>query len=197
MRVGRALKFIRVRKGISQSELANNIVSASFLSKLENEHSNISFDLALLLIDRLGVSISEFIELVKLLDEEHSTSSLVSIVDELNLRIKNKEDIEVIQQKLIQFDCSLSKIALNICKLTILDGKSKLLQNEIENLMFDWEYIGHVEVILINLYYSYSSEQFKKIIFDRFCHLHLSIPKTKEFFADHDQLLSIRQQMVV
>ncbi|ASZ08561.1 hypothetical protein K5E_17060 [Enterococcus thailandicus] len=196
MLVGKALKFIRTRKGISQTELANNIISSSFLSKLENEQTNVSFDLVLALIDKMGVSIEEFTELAKFLDREYTKTSLMSIVEELNLCVKNNGDIQPIQQKLLYHDCTLSRIAFSISNLISLPEKSLITQKEIESLMFEWEYIGHIEVLLISLYYPYSSELFKKNIFDRFCHLHLSTPKTKEFSKDHFTLLSVKNALL-
>lgn len=181
MLVGKALKFIRTRKGISQTELANNIISSSFLSKLENEQTNVSFDLVLALIDKMGVSIEEFTELAKFLDREYTKTSLMSIVEELNLCVKNNGDIQPIQQKLLYHDCTLSRIAFSISNLISLPEKSLITQKEIESLMFEWEYIGHIEVLLISLYYPYSSELFKKIFLIDFVIYIYQLRKQKNF----------------
>ena len=81
MKIGKALKYIRIRKGFTQKEVAGNIVTVSFLSKLENEKTNISFDLLIKLIDRMGVGIEEFIDLSK--NFEETPSSLMNVIEEI------------------------------------------------------------------------------------------------------------------
>lgn len=60
MSIGKALREIRMNKGISQKEAAGGVVSPSFYAKVEKEQSNISADLLFELIDNLNVDLDEF-----------------------------------------------------------------------------------------------------------------------------------------
>lgn len=60
MSIGKALKEIRIHKGISQKEAAGGIVSPSFYAKVEKDQSHISADLLFAIIDNLNVDLDEF-----------------------------------------------------------------------------------------------------------------------------------------
>lgn len=57
---GLILKQIRTNKGISLQDAAKDIVTSSYLSKVEHGENEISFSKMLLLLNRLNVSMSEY-----------------------------------------------------------------------------------------------------------------------------------------
>jgi transcriptional regulator with XRE-family HTH domain len=113
MKIGKAIKYIRIRKGFTQKEVAGNVVTVSFLSKLENEKTNISFDLLIELIDRMGVGIEEFIDLSK--NFEETPSSLMNVIEEIERQVTTKQCIEEnTRVKLQEFHCSLANLTEKI-----------------------------------------------------------------------------------
>ncbi len=57
MEVGSYIKLQRVKQGMTQEELANGIVSMSYLSKIENQRTDASPEVINLLCTRLGIEI--------------------------------------------------------------------------------------------------------------------------------------------
>lgn len=57
---GGLLKQIRIERNIKQKELSDGIVSRSTISKIENGTHEPSFETAMKLINRLGISLSDF-----------------------------------------------------------------------------------------------------------------------------------------
>ena len=58
---GETLRGIRKQKGLSMQELAEGICSVSFLSKFERGHSDIALGLFTRILEKLMVSIDEFL----------------------------------------------------------------------------------------------------------------------------------------
>ncbi|WP_195430837.1 helix-turn-helix transcriptional regulator [Clostridium sp. D46t1_190503_E9] len=60
------IKEIRIRKGLSQNELANRIgISANYLSELEHNKFDIRFGLLLKIAEELNVKIDELYEKIE------------------------------------------------------------------------------------------------------------------------------------
>ncbi|MGK9326698.1 helix-turn-helix domain-containing protein [Aerococcus urinaeequi] len=70
------LRKIRENKGLSLSQLSHNIMSDSQLSKFERNETNITYDKFLLLLDRLEITMEEYLYLSKD-DSLYSTEALI------------------------------------------------------------------------------------------------------------------------
>ncbi|MGN8982505.1 helix-turn-helix domain-containing protein [Enterococcus villorum] len=194
MKIGKALKYIRIRKGFTQKEVAGNIVTVSFLSKLENEKTNISFDLLIKLIDRMGVGIEEFIDLSK--NFEETPSSLMNVIEEIERQVTTKQCIEEnTRVKLQEFHCSLASLTEKIISC-IKNTGSGFLVEEIQNCIIEWDYIGHVEVLLFSLFAPYASDDFRLLIKERFLKLHEYNRSIKEYPFDHLRLTALLQKRI-
>ncbi|MFD1738424.1 helix-turn-helix domain-containing protein [Bacillus salitolerans] len=64
MKIGDRIRFFRIQQGKTQDELANGIISISYLSKIENNQSLPSLEVVDMLCERLGI---------RFLDEEEPT----------------------------------------------------------------------------------------------------------------------------
>ncbi|MFT4412394.1 tetratricopeptide repeat protein [Fredinandcohnia humi] len=70
MEIGSRIRFFRIQKNMTQEELADKIISISYLSKIENNQTSASIEVLEMLCDRLGIKLIE--------DEEYT------ILKELN-----------------------------------------------------------------------------------------------------------------
>ncbi|MCH1627544.1 helix-turn-helix transcriptional regulator [Fredinandcohnia quinoae] len=59
MEIGNRLKFFRIQKDMTQEELANKIISVSYLSKIENNQTSASIEVLELLCEKLGIKLIE------------------------------------------------------------------------------------------------------------------------------------------
>ncbi|THE09973.1 XRE family transcriptional regulator [Bacillus timonensis] len=59
MEIGSRIRFFRIQKNMTQEELANEIISISYLSKIENNQTSASIEVLELLCDRLGIKLIE------------------------------------------------------------------------------------------------------------------------------------------
>lgn len=58
MSIGKIIKFERIKKGMTQAELADGIISVSHLSKIENNHTEPSEEIKECLLERLQLDLS-------------------------------------------------------------------------------------------------------------------------------------------
>ncbi|WP_173918419.1 helix-turn-helix domain-containing protein [Halobacillus sp. Marseille-Q1614] len=59
MEYGKALRFHRVKQGLTQNQLADGIISSAYLSKIENDQTVPAIEVLELLYERLGIDINE------------------------------------------------------------------------------------------------------------------------------------------
>ncbi|WP_449539545.1 helix-turn-helix domain-containing protein [Ferdinandcohnia sp. Marseille-Q9671] len=66
MEIGSRIRFFRIQNNLTQEELAQEIISISYLSKIENNQTSASIEVLELLCDRLGIKLIEHEEITKL-----------------------------------------------------------------------------------------------------------------------------------
>ncbi|MCA1031230.1 helix-turn-helix transcriptional regulator [Bacillus timonensis] len=66
MEIGNRLRFYRIQQNMTQEDLANGIISVSYLSKIENNQTSASIDALEMLCKRLGIKLIEEEELTLL-----------------------------------------------------------------------------------------------------------------------------------
>ncbi|MDR4886949.1 helix-turn-helix transcriptional regulator [Fredinandcohnia sp. QZ13] len=59
MEIGSRIRFFRIQKNMTQEELAHEIISISYLSKIENNQTSASIEVLELLCERLGIKLIE------------------------------------------------------------------------------------------------------------------------------------------
>ncbi|AOV08930.1 helix-turn-helix domain-containing protein [Sporosarcina ureilytica] len=99
MQIGSAFNIIRKNKGLSQREVAANIISTSFYSKLETENSNISADLFFQLLDNLDITPEEFEYIYN--DYAHTPKRKI---DDLCKQIYYAGEIDKLHEKKIEIE---------------------------------------------------------------------------------------------
>ncbi|USS85340.1 helix-turn-helix domain-containing protein [Fructilactobacillus myrtifloralis] len=57
---GALLKYLRTSRHITQAELSHNLISRDTVVRIENNHQNPSFETGIQLLERLGISLSDF-----------------------------------------------------------------------------------------------------------------------------------------
>ena len=83
---GYLLKRLRKEKGLSQSELSDEILSKNHLSKIERGENDISFQTLLKLLDRLNISLFEFELLLDKIQDNQST-----FLKDLSIAVANND----------------------------------------------------------------------------------------------------------
>ncbi|WP_453990385.1 helix-turn-helix domain-containing protein [Bacillus nitroreducens] len=66
MEIGSRIRFFRIQKNMTQEELAQEIISISYLSKIENNQTSASIEVLELLCNRLGIKLIESEEYAQL-----------------------------------------------------------------------------------------------------------------------------------
>lgn len=99
MKMGSAFNIIRKNKGLSQKEVAANIISTSFYSKLEKENCNISADLFFQVLDNLDITLEEFEYIYN--DYSHTSKRKL---DDLCKQIYYAGDINKLREKKIEIE---------------------------------------------------------------------------------------------
>lgn len=95
MKLGDRIRFFRVQQNMTQEELANGIISVSYLSKIENNQNSPSEEVANMLCERLGIHLLE----------DKQTHLLVELMDWYRLMIggsKSREEVESLYTALKQ-----------------------------------------------------------------------------------------------
>lgn len=142
---GLILKQIRTNKGISLQDAAKDIVTSSYLSKVEHGDNEISFSKMLLLLNRLNVSMSEYMTEY----ETHIPDFETTINHALNAAYEslNVEQLKIIQNKIMhEWNQAKSANIYNqyiIAKVFIADLSDKDLAPQdityIQNYLFNIE----------------------------------------------------------
>ena len=91
---GKSVRIIRENRNLSLSQLSDGIVSKSTLDKFELGDSSISFENLLPLLQRLRVSLSEFLYRVN----EHSTSSVTQTLQKASRAYSRKDVLSLKRQ---------------------------------------------------------------------------------------------------
>jgi len=145
---GETFRKIREEKGYSMKQVAEGIVSISFLSKFERGDSDISLSLFVQLLDRLFLSFDEF----EFLHLDHKTSEMERFFQASNqaylsrdlksLRILKEEELEKWRRtKLDPYRC-------NAIMIQVYEGIIKEVETTAreEDLDFLYHYLFKVEV---------------------------------------------------
>lgn len=77
MSFGETLNQIRAARSIDQQQLSQGILSRTSISQIENNKQNPAYDKALLLMERLGIALSEF----EYIDNNYKRNQFEHIVD--------------------------------------------------------------------------------------------------------------------
>lgn len=91
--LGQIVKQARKEKGLTQAELADNIISRSMLSLIENGLSYPSMPTLEHIADKLEKPITYFLSMQEMLDEK-----CITLISELDLLIEKGEDTTVIEK---------------------------------------------------------------------------------------------------
>lgn len=150
MTYGKTLKYIRTRKGYTQKQVAADIVTDSFIAKFEKGNTHISFDLLIKILDRMCVSLDEFIELDKsnkIIPTLYITECVERIekiveLNDLNQANELYEDIK-------DFSSPLCNMMRYILEYTFFNNLKSI--KSIKEIIFEWDYVGHAEMILFNI----------------------------------------------
>src|SRR5699024_8257580 len=145
---GETFRKIREEKGYSMKQVAEGVVSISFLSKFERGDSDISLSLFVQLLDRLFLSFDEF----EFLHLDHKTSEMERFFQASNqaylsrdlksLRILKEEELEKWRRtKLDPYRC-------NAIMIQVYEGIIKEVETTAreEDLDFLYHYLFKVEV---------------------------------------------------
>lgn len=92
------LRKIRENKGLSLSQLSHNIMSDSQLSKFERNETNITYDKFLLLLDRLEITMEEYLYLSK----DDSLYSTEALIEKIKTAYINKDLCKLTEYKEIE-----------------------------------------------------------------------------------------------
>lgn len=127
MEFGEALKQLRRERNISQDELAMDIMSRSSIAKIENSHQQPSFENALNLIHRLGVSVLDFI---RVMDGNINTENVISQYYELNLFTNQMIANQLTDLAKEVYSITNNEISKNIYLSTLVMNKYHFLPND-------------------------------------------------------------------
>lgn len=84
MDIGGTIKKVRTGKNITQNELAKNILSRPHLSLIENNKSDVSMGLLLQILEKLHISVEEFVFLANHYSMSESKSMALKLMNEAN-----------------------------------------------------------------------------------------------------------------
>ncbi len=155
---GTTFRIFRKNKGYTLKQVANTIVSVSFLSKFERGDSDISFATLIELLNRIMVTHEEFYfthhsgksnaieEFFNTAEKAHLTNDLTTII-----RMK-KEALEKYEQtKHVPYHCNA--LLLEVYGSMIQNKSTSVTPNALEvltNYLFDIEVWGYYELRLYN-----------------------------------------------
>ncbi|MBS7531693.1 helix-turn-helix transcriptional regulator [Hazenella sp. IB182353] len=89
MEMGKVLKYYRLKRGLSQEEVAKSIVSPSYLSRIENNKTTVEKETLLLLFQRVGV------EYDKIQSDEEKIKNILHLWEKNLLDNKKEECIQI------------------------------------------------------------------------------------------------------
>lgn len=134
--IGTTIKNIRVGKNLTQKELSNGIITRTYLSKIENDLVNPSFDVIEKILLRLNMSLDEFIFVCNnknISDKQKIMNTFLSISSNTETKkISYCLDI-CTKQNIIEYDPIFDDIILICTGLLSLSKKKNILKvpNEI------------------------------------------------------------------
>lgn len=186
MSYGQTLKYIRTRKGLTQKQVASDIVTDSFIAKFEKGDSNISFELLLQILDCMCVDLEEFIALDKTTRLENSLS-ITECIDVLESIIdsNNKTKALSLKKQLENNPNPLCKTIENIIEYVFLveDKYLELVKKDI----IEWDYVGHAELTIFNIAQKILDISFTLSIYPRILRMHNEFTSTR-FLKDRNNL---------
>lgn len=156
MGYGKTAKTIRIAKGMTQKQVAGDFLSKSFLSKFENDETDISLQRFVYVINRLMVSYDEFMYINRgfKADEYIDTMGKVieAVADEnipLLQRILANQKALVTTNNSPYIENNIAIVSLNIERIR-KEVYSKELVEQVTDYLFDINQWGLYEIGLFN-----------------------------------------------
>ena len=100
-KIGEEIKSKRLKRGLTQSQLAENICTQATISNLENGASVPTISILLKLAERLNIEFSNIYDYT--LNSENKNNPIFKEVRELCSKVKHKEALELLETR-IKFD---------------------------------------------------------------------------------------------
>lgn len=107
MEIGKILKFHRLEKGMTQEEVAESIVSVSYLSRIENNKTTVDQETIKLLFEKVGINFND-------LQSEDNTIQQLLIEWEKPLLHNQAKECEVLNEKLNKLISPITRTELLI-----------------------------------------------------------------------------------
>ncbi|EUJ26328.1 helix-turn-helix domain-containing protein [Listeria cornellensis] len=151
---GKTLKQIRINKGLTQKDVAENIISHSFYAKVERDDSNIAADRLLDILDRLNMEGDEFLFIHNGYNEpykrtlrqdllqtffKNDTEKMTQLRAEIDLKFRETDDF-FYQLLSIDTYCIIQKLNDEPIDVALIEP--------LKNYLFDTETWGHYEAML-------------------------------------------------
>ncbi|MFQ3545292.1 helix-turn-helix transcriptional regulator [Halobacillus rhizosphaerae] len=130
MEYGKVLRFHRVKQGLTQTQLADGIISPAYLSKIENDQTVPAIEVLELLYERLGLDFQEA-------SYNHPSKEKLKEWYE-SIVFKRREDAQQLQEELLQQKETLSNHHLYIF-FELFRIRHLLLENQVEEAYEVWE----------------------------------------------------------
>ncbi|MFC7319513.1 helix-turn-helix domain-containing protein [Halobacillus campisalis] len=130
MEYGKALRFHRVKQGLTQNQLADGIISAAYLSKIENDQTVPAIEVLELLYERLGIDFNE--STLNHPSKEKLKEWYEAIV------FKRKDEAKLLRDELLQQKSTLDNHQLYIF-YELFRIRYLFLINEVEEAYETWE----------------------------------------------------------
>ncbi|MFC7062492.1 helix-turn-helix domain-containing protein [Halobacillus seohaensis] len=134
MEYGKALRFHRVKQGLTQNQLADGIISAAYLSKIENDQTVPAVEVLELLYERLGLDFNE--STLSHPSKEKLKEWYEAIV------FKRHEDARELRDELVQQKNTLENHQMYIF-FELFRIRYLLLESEVEKAYETWENLRH------------------------------------------------------
>ncbi|MFG6147171.1 helix-turn-helix domain-containing protein [Halobacillus sp. B23F22_1] len=130
MEYGKALRFHRVKQGLTQNQLADGIISAAYLSKIENDQTVPAIEVLELLYERLGIDFNE---------SNFNHPSMEKLREWYEAIVfKQKDDAKRLRDELLKQKSTLENHQLYIF-YELFRIRYLLLENEVEKAYETWE----------------------------------------------------------
>lgn len=151
---GQVLRQLREEKGYSLRQISNGILSTSFLSKFERGESDISLSHFVKIIERMNVSLDEFIFSAN----EYKPSELETLISEITAayqrnnisKLKNITKKEYEKYNQFELDVYLCNSIMTEAIMLNLEKKQidKKKREHLANYLFNIELWGNYELII-------------------------------------------------
>lgn len=134
VQIGNTLRNLRINKGFSLENLCQGDMSRSFLSKVERGSSKISLDKFLLILDRLHISMEEFLFILRGNERDEKTKFMGEI--QIHFAEKNLVKLEEIMERLEYENADFEQKILTISFISHL--KKEELPNRYYKQLMDY-----------------------------------------------------------